>query len=127
MAQRLVRRLDDESKQAYQPDAASLAKITEVLASLPEGIEKPSLDGLQLYKPGASEDTPYGYKGQLALREQFMMKGKMVEILAAGRGPSTQDIEAAAIASGMCTMLQDGMLKVVAGETTLDEIYRVIG
>ncbi len=127
MAQRLVRRLDDESKQAYQPDAASLAKITEVFASLPEGIEKPSLEGLQLYKPGASEDNPYGYKGQLALREQFMMKGKMVELLAAGRGPSTQDIEAAAIASGMCTMLQDGMLKVVAGETTLDEIYRVIG
>jgi type II secretory ATPase GspE/PulE/Tfp pilus assembly ATPase PilB-like protein len=40
---------------------------------------------------------------------------------------STQMIEAAASASGMLTMLQDGMLKVVAGQTTLDELYRVVG
>jgi len=40
---------------------------------------------------------------------------------------STQNIEAAAIASGMRTMLQDGILKVIAGETTLEEIYRVLG
>jgi type II secretory ATPase GspE/PulE/Tfp pilus assembly ATPase PilB-like protein len=42
-------------------------------------------------------------------------------------GLSTQDIEAAAIKSGMRTMLQDGVLKVIAGETTVEEIYRVIG
>lgn len=40
---------------------------------------------------------------------------------------SSQDIEAAAIESGMTTMLQDAMLKVVAGETTLEEIFRVVG
>ena len=40
---------------------------------------------------------------------------------------TSQSIEAAAIKSGMTTMLQDGMLKVIAGETTLEELYRVVG
>jgi type II secretory ATPase GspE/PulE/Tfp pilus assembly ATPase PilB-like protein len=40
---------------------------------------------------------------------------------------TTHAIEAAATKSGMLTMLQDGMLKVIAGETTLDELYRVVG
>ncbi len=127
MAQRLVRRLDDQTKQAYQPDQAALGKIREVLDTLPAGVQKPALEGLQLYKPGSSDENPYGFKGQLALREQFMMKGKVAELLSEGHSPTTQDIEAAAIASGMTTMLQDGILKVVAGQTTLEELYRVIG
>jgi len=40
---------------------------------------------------------------------------------------NTQAIEAAATKSGMLTILQDGMLKVIAGQTTLDELYRVVG
>jgi type II secretory ATPase GspE/PulE/Tfp pilus assembly ATPase PilB-like protein len=42
-------------------------------------------------------------------------------------GLSSQTIEEAAINSGMRTMLQDGMLKVLAGETTIEEIFRVVG
>ncbi|HSX46939.1 MAG TPA: GspE/PulE family protein [Patescibacteria group bacterium] len=127
MAQRLVRRLDDTSKQAYQPDEAILQKLGEVIETLPADIEKPSLDNLQLYKPVSSADNPFGFKGQIALREQFLMIGKVAELLTSGKQPTTQEIEAAAIASGMRTMLQDGVLKVIAGETTLDEIYRVVG
>jgi type II secretory ATPase GspE/PulE/Tfp pilus assembly ATPase PilB-like protein len=40
---------------------------------------------------------------------------------------SSQSIEAAAIMSGMRTMLQDGILAVCAGQTTLEEVYRVVG
>jgi type II secretory ATPase GspE/PulE/Tfp pilus assembly ATPase PilB-like protein len=40
---------------------------------------------------------------------------------------TTNSIEEAARQSGMLTMLQDGMLKVINGETTLDELYRVVG
>lgn len=127
MAQRLVRKLDDTTKQAYPADGATLAKIQAVVDGLPPGTDKPSIAGLQLYKPGASADNPYGFKGQLALREQFLMTGKIGELLAEGKRPTTQEIEAAAIASGMRTMLQDGILKVIAGETTMEEIYRVIG
>jgi len=128
MAQRLVRRLDDKTKVAYDPDPATLQKIQQVVDTLPEKIAKPNLAGLKLYKPGKSEDNPYGFSGQLALREQFMMSGPIRELMEhGGSALSSQAIEEAAIKSGMRTMLQDGILKVIAGETTLDEVYRVIG
>lgn len=128
MAQRLVRKLDDDTKQAYTPDEAVLRKINEVLATLPESIPKPDTSDLQLYKPGSSEENPYGYRGQVALREQFLMEGAIRDLLEHhAQGLSSQQIEEAAIKSGMRTMLQDGILKVVAGQTTLEEIYRVIG
>lgn len=127
MAQRLVRKLDDNHKEAYMPDQATLDKIKSVVDTLPEDTERPNLEGLQLYKPVPTAENPYGFSGQLALREQFLMTGKVSELLTSGGTHSTQQIEAAAIASGMRTMLQDGILKVIAGQTTLDEVYRVVG
>ncbi|HXE10042.1 MAG TPA: ATPase, T2SS/T4P/T4SS family [Verrucomicrobiae bacterium] len=128
MAQRLVRRLDDKTKQAYKPSEAELAKIKEVLATLPKGVEQPKLEGLELYKPGSSDENPYGYTGQLAIREQFTMSDAITRVLEDPKVyASTQNIEEAAIKSGMLTMHQHGMLKVLHGETTLEELYRVLG
>jgi type II secretory ATPase GspE/PulE/Tfp pilus assembly ATPase PilB-like protein len=127
MAQRLVRRLDDATKQAYTPDEPTLRRLAAIVETLPTNIEKPDLNSLQLYEPGSSAENPFGYKGQLALREQFRMEGEVGELLHKGGTPTTQDVESAAIRSGMRTMLQDGILKVIAGETTLEEVYRVLG
>lgn len=128
MAQRLVRKLDDETKEAYDPDEASLQKIQAVIDTLPANIEKPSLEGLKLYKPGKSADNPYGFRGQIAVREQFTMNAELRELLESGnKSLSSQQIEEAAVKSGMKTMLHDAILHVVAGETTLEEVYRVIG
>lgn len=128
MAQRLVRRLDDATKQAYEPSEQELSYIRKVVESMPEGAEKPSITGLKLYHPGKSEQNPYGFKGQIAIREQFMMSGEIMRLMATSNaGTSTDDIEAAAVKSGMETMLHDGIRRVIAGETTLAEIHRVIG
>ena len=128
MAQRLVRRLDDATKQEYQPSGAEMATIHDIVSSMPEGVERPNLDGLRLYKPGSSAENPYGYQGQLAVREQFTMDGAMRQLLETKQAIlSTQSIEEAARQSGMRTMLQDAILHVCAGETTLDEVFRVIG
>ncbi len=128
MAQRLVRRLDDKTKQGYSPSEAEWQKINEVLDSLPEGFERPNVDGLQLYKPGSSDENPFGFTGQLAIREQFTMSDAMAHVL---DNPkiivTTSTLEDAARKSGMLTMLQDGMLKAIRGETTLEELYRVVG
>ncbi|HTE58054.1 MAG TPA: ATPase, T2SS/T4P/T4SS family [Verrucomicrobiae bacterium] len=126
MAQRLVRRLDDSSKQAYTPDEPTKKKLAEIISTLPEGIERPDVNNLQLYKAGASADNPYGYRGQVALREQFLMQGEVSKLLE-NTHPTAQQIEAAAIKSGMRTMIQDGILKAIAGETTLEEVFRVVG
>ncbi len=128
MAQRLVRRLDDASKQAYAPSEADWAQINAVLDGLPDNVPKPNLDGLQLYKPGSSESNPYGYQGQLAIREQFMMSEPLRNLLENPKSHiTTQAIEDAATKSGMLTMVQDGMLKVIAGQTTLEELTRSLG
>lgn len=128
MAQRLVRKLDDSSKQLYEPDEATKKTIQKVIGSLPAFIQKPSLDKVQLYKPGSSASNPYGFSGQLALREQLTMNNEIKELLQKnGRNLSAQQIEEAAIRAGMTTMLQDGILKVLAGQTTFEEVYRVVG
>ncbi len=128
MAQRLVRKLDDKTKKPRNPTEQELAKIKEVLATLPKEIKQPDISKLQLFDAGKSDDNPYGYRGQVPIREQFTMTADLAKLMQSGaKNLTTQDIEAAAIKSGMRTMLQDGILKVVAGETTMDEVFRVVG
>ncbi len=129
MAQRLVRHLDDETKVGFQPDDTLKQQIWKVIETLPPSVERPNLDNITLYKPGSSEENPFGYKGQLALREQFKMSDGVQDLLrgVAGKQVTTKMLEDQAIADGMVTMLQDGIIKVLAGETTLEEVYRVVG
>ncbi len=51
IAQRLVRRLDDTSKEAYEPDEATKKWVQDVLKDLPEHIKKPDLDNFKLWRP----------------------------------------------------------------------------
>jgi general secretion pathway protein E len=128
MAQRLVRRLDDETKVAYQPNDNLKAQLHSVIDKLPPGIERPNLDTVTLHKPGTSDANPFGYKGQIALREQFQMTPGVQELLRRPLGTiTTQMLEDKAVEEGMLTMLQDGILKSIKGETTLEEVYRVVG
>jgi type II secretory ATPase GspE/PulE/Tfp pilus assembly ATPase PilB-like protein len=127
MAQRLVRRLDDNTKIQIDPDTDSVERIKKILDTLPTNVEKPDLSNLKLFKPGITEDNPFGFSGQMAIREQFQMTGQILELLKSNTASSIDGLEQAAINSGMKTMLQDGILKVIEGMTTLDEIYRVIG
>lgn len=129
MAQRLVRRLDDKTKQPYQPDEATIQRLRAIVDTLPATVQKPNLEGLQLYHAGSSPENPYGFEGQLAIREQFLMTEDIRHLLEQRHGEvlSAQDIEAAAIRDGMITMHQDGFLKAIAGLTTLEEVYRVLG
>lgn len=128
MAQRLVRRLDDNSKQAYQPDEGLRAQLQTIIDTLPPGIDRPDLTNITLYKPGVSADNPFGYSGQIPLREQMQMTPGIQQLL---RLPpeqiTTAVLEKKAIEDGMLTMLQDGVLKAIQGVTTLEEVYRVVG
>lgn len=128
MAQRLVRRLDDSTKTAYDPSSEEKTTIQNIIDTLPGGIDRPSLEGIKLYKAGKSEANPYGFSGQIVLREQLTITNEVKELITTpGKIINTQDIEAAAVASGMITMLQDAALKVISGKTSIEEIFRVIG
>lgn len=127
ISQRLVRRLDDETKQAYEPDEAIKQHIREVLKDLPEGIEKPDLENITLFKPGKSEANPFGFKGRVTILEQLQISPEIQALLRDQFNiPTSEVIEAQARKSGMLTMYQDGLLKCLAGVTTLEEINHVI-
>jgi type IV pilus assembly protein PilB len=127
MAQRLVRRLDDTTKQAYQPDEGLRKQLQTIIDTLPPGIERPDLSKVTLYKAGTSADNPFGYRGQLAIREQLQMTPGIQKLLRLPPNEiTTTMLEQKAIEEGMLTMLQDGLLKAIEGVTTLEEVYRVI-
>lgn len=126
-AQRLIRKLDERTKQAYQPDDHSMNWIRGVLDTMPPHAEKPNIDNLQLYKPGISAENPFGYQGQIAVRELLLMTPALQqELRKPAHEVTTTRLEQIAIEDGMITMLQSAVLKAIAGETSLEEVARVV-
>jgi type II secretory ATPase GspE/PulE/Tfp pilus assembly ATPase PilB-like protein len=128
MAQRLVRVLDDATKQPYQPDEGIKAQLETVITTLPVGVGQPNLDDLTLYRPGTSAEHPFGYVGQMVIREQMLMTPGIQQLLRLPPNQiTTTMLEDKAKEDGMITMLQDGVMKAIQGVTTLEDIYRVVG
>lgn len=127
IAQRLVRRLVDETKQAYTPDDATRRYIKQVLADVPGGVDVPDLDTCQLWRPVASDEYPFGYKDRFVIMEQLIVNEEIQKYI---RG-DLQDVNAEAIEKtarqqGMVTLEQVGVLAALRGETTLEEIMRTV-
>lgn len=127
IAQRLVRRLSD-SKQEYEPDEATKHYVRRVLADLPDDIEnKPDLDNFKLYKPVPTDDVPFGYKGRIVIMEQMVVTEEIQKYLRGDIEDFNPDaVEKTAQAQGMLTLEQVGVLAALRGETTLDEVGRVV-
>ena len=127
IAQRLVRKLDESSKEEYEPDESTKKWVKEVLKDLPEHVEKPDLDNFKLWKPVVTEDSPFGYKGRMVIMEQMVVNEAIQKFL---RGDvadvHTEVIEKAARENGMATLIQEGVLAALRGETTIEEVNRVI-
>lgn len=127
IAQRLVRRLYDATKEEYEPDEATRKYVKSVLQDLPESVEKPDLDTFKLWKPVSSDDAPFGYKGRVVIMEQMVVTENIQKFL---RGDveeiHPEIIEKEAKANGMLTLTQVGVLAALRGETTLEEVGRVI-
>lgn len=127
ISQRLVRRLDDNTKEEYEPEESVKQHIREILKDLPENIEKPDLENIKLWRPGKSEENPFGYKGRLSILEQLHISPAIQGLMRDQFNiPTTEAIEAQARKDGMLTMYQDGVLKALKGLTTLEEVNRVI-
>ncbi len=125
MAQRLVRRLDDATKQPYKPDDALKAQLQFVIDTMGPHIQKPDINEITLYKPGSSPENPFGFVGQIAIREQMPMTPGVQAILRLPPNQVTTEIlQAKAVEEGMRTMLHDGIIKACAGLTTLEEVYK---
>jgi len=127
ISQRLVRKLDDKTKQAYEPPEEVQVHIRESLKGLPADITIPDLKKITLYKPGKSQENPFGYKGRVSIVEDFVVTPEIQGMLRDPTNiPTSDSIEAKAKEQGMITMYQAGLIKALAGETTIEEVNRVI-
>lgn len=127
VAQRLVRTLDENSKEPYEPDEATKQWIRQALKDLPSHVEKPDLENITLYRPVVSESSPFGYSGRMVIMEQLIVNEEIQKFL---RGDvadvHTEVISKVARENGMVTLLEHGILAALRGDTTLEEINRVI-
>lgn len=127
IAQRLVRRLVDDTKEEYEPDDATRNYVKRVLQDLPEGIEHPDLDNFKLWRPKPSDDAPFGYKGRIVIMEQLVVDEEIQKFIRGDiKDVHPEAIEKTARERGMLTLEQVGVLAALRGETTLDEVGRVV-
>lgn len=127
VAQRLVRRLDDNTKQEYEPDEATKKWVKETLKDLPAHVAKPDLDNFKLWRPVPSPDSPFGFKGRICIMEQMVVDETIQRFIRGDENDvNAAAIEAAARHDGMVTLLENGVLAALRGETTIDEINQVI-
>ncbi|NTW27202.1 MAG: type II/IV secretion system protein [Candidatus Moranbacteria bacterium] len=128
-AQRLVRRICHECKQEVEMSTTIMEYIRGLVETLPkEEVAKYGLnltDGLHVYKGGGCEECGNtGYKGRIAIFEALEIDGDMKEIISQHNG-SESEVQNHAEKNGMISIKQDGLLKVLLGLTTLEEVERV--
>lgn len=127
IAQRLVRRLDDATKEAYEPDEATKQWVRDALKDLPEHVEKPNLDNFNLWRPVVTPTSPFGYSGRIVIMEQMVVNEEVQKFLRGDAADAQAEmIEKVARQAGMVTLVEQGVLATLRGETTLEEINRVI-
>jgi type IV pilus assembly protein PilB len=113
LAQRLVRKLCQVCKEAYEPSITERRQIEKHLGPVET-----------LYRPkGCPRCKNIGYTGRIGIYELLMPNDEMMEKISSGI--SLQELRDLATASGMKPLRIDGLEKVKSGITTLDEVFRV--
>jgi len=121
LAQRLVRVLCPECKKKVDPNPKVRDMIISGLKDVKEAKIPPKL---KIYKPqGCKKCNGEGYSGRIAVFEVLEMTPQLSEIIQ--KEPSEAKIEQEAKRQGMITMKQDGLLKVLEGITSIEEVLRV--
>ncbi len=133
MAQRLVRMIcpDCKTEKPVDADIAASLKKQFDLDGLMVVLEKLNLtngakkfeDLKFYYGQGCDKCSRTGYKGRIGVHELLENTPEIEELIV--KRATSQDIEKQAVSEGMITMWQDGFIKAVGGQTTIEEILRV--
>ncbi len=118
LAQRLARKLCSHCCEMYTPSIDELirARVSPEVASM--------TDGMALYrKRGCPRCNQTGYRGRIGVY-QLMIMNEELESLTATKA-QREEIDRAAMANGMRTLWDDGLAKVAAGLTSVEELGRV--
>jgi type IV pilus assembly protein PilB len=119
LAQRLARKLCAHCCELYAPSVEELlkARVSPEIAA--------ANDGVSFYrKIGCPRCNQTGYRGRIGVY-QLMTMTEELESLAVGKA-SRDDLERAALRSGMRTLWDDGLAKVASGLTSIEELTRIV-
>jgi type IV pilus assembly protein PilB len=125
MAQRLIRKLCLNCKQERPPNEKEKKIIEETVASIDD---KTYLEGTQSEKvweaKGCDKCNGTGYKGRVAICEAVLATKDVGEAIT--NNPSEESVKQASRSQNILDMKQDGVLKILRGISTFDELGRVI-
>ena len=115
LAQRLVRRICKDCKEVYTPSSEELEMI---------GLENET--DMQFFKgKGCLSCRDTGFKGRIGIYELLLMDAKISELVL-NQEPGYK-IRKQARKNGMTTLLEDGLIKINRGDTTISEVYETLG
>ena len=126
MAQRLARKLCEHCKEKVAPSAQEKNQMELLLAKISSKAREEIniLPVEYVYKPVGCEKCNFiGYYGRIPISEIIEINEKMEELLATH--PTTSQVRDAALQEGMILMAQDGVLRVLEGVTSFEEISRI--
>lgn len=127
IGQRLVRLLCPKCKKEAKLSGEEAKRVEAAISSLPDKQKAQYLAAPRHFFTGGGceECHGLGYKGRVGIYEILIMSPEIEQLILSGQ-VSEYEIEKIAIHEGMVTMVQDGIIKALAGATSVDEVFRVI-
>ena len=125
VAQRLVRKVCEKCVKFEKPSIEEVKKIKKELRSLKTEMPKITSVTKIPRAVGCRDCNSTGYRGRVGIFEAFLVDDEMEKFILTS--PSIADLKEKAIKKGMITMKQDGLIKVLEGITTIEEVERVVG
>lgn len=126
IAQRLVRKLCEHCKKPVALDANLQARVKALLDAIPKAAALSLPEKWQFYhSPGCSQCHNLGYKGRIGIYEVMIVNDALKELVL--KQATMGEMKKQAIADGMVSMAQDGLLKALEGITDVEEVFRVAG
>ncbi|MBU2539702.1 GspE/PulE family protein [Patescibacteria group bacterium] len=129
VAQRLVRKVCPKCSALSKPTAEEFKEIEKGLINLPKSIEVPKIDKdlkISKIKAGGCEHCNFtGYKGRKGLFEVFLIDNEVERFILTN--PPISAVRDLVIKKGMITMYQAGLIDIILGETTLEEVKKIVG
>jgi len=124
MAQRLVRKLCEVCKKKVPLEGATKISVEQILSGLRDKSVIPA-DTASAYVPvGCSACNGTGYKGRIGVFEALVVDDEMDKLLRTS--PSEHEIQALQKKREIMTMAEDGVVKIVNGVTSVEELRRVV-
>lgn len=132
IAQRLVRRLTSTKEKYFLSDAEikNLEKIIDLERTMNflrlEKVvdEKATWKTIPFYRVGKDSNSSDGYSGRVGIHEVLKVSLAIRELII--KGSSQDEIEEQAKKEGMMTMIEDGVFQAVLGNTSIEEVFRVV-